>query len=106
MKNTKLRQYIQIKYKPSSDGTTGNRVGIASPGNTRWQSRVEQIEKQLTLRSTMTNYCIDHEWSQGMDEGVKGTINDINYWTDLCSLKGDIKKIFESMKMCQGLYIE
>ena len=106
MKNTKLRQYIQIHYKPSSDGTTGNRVGIASPGNTRWQSRVEQMQKQLTLKSTMQDFCIDRNWSQGMNTECSDLIHDIQYWTDLKSVQSDIEKIIESMNMCQGMYIE
>ena len=104
MKNTKMRQYNQIHYKPASDGTNGARVGIAAPGKTRWQSRSEQLQQQLTLRTTMQMFTIDPKWNQRLDMRMKDMINDVGHWEMVKGLQEDLDKFLHSITKCQGIY--
>ena len=57
MKNGKMREYLQVCHQKRSAGTD-TRLGVESPGHTRWSSRNDQLARQIQSAQSDNAYII------------------------------------------------
>ena len=98
MKNSKMAIFLQKQH--SED--VSNRVGVASPGDTRWHTRREQMEKQFDQKGTMVNMTMDDEWKQYIDSDIRSIVRDADHWDDVKNLLKDVTECSNAIKVSQG----
>ena len=102
MKNGKLREYLQGCYERRNEGGD-KRLGIESPGNTRWDARNGQIQKQIKLRGDLIAACVTEEWIRYIRDDVKAIILDAEHWKRLTNMKSEVLQFHISIKTLQGM---
>ena len=101
IKNNKMRQHIQKQVAGDSD----RRVGVADPGHTRWDSRYDQLKKQLQLRGPMRNSTEDEEWKSYFDDRQTNIIRDYGHWEKVVNMKDEIEVFHKSIKKLEGIFL-
>ena len=102
MKNGKVREYLQVCYEKRNEGGD-RRLGIDSPGNTRWDARNGQIQRQIDLRGDLIAACVTEEWIRYIRDDVKGIIMDTEHWKRLMDMKAEVLQFHIAIKTLQGM---
>ena len=102
MRNGKIREYLQDCHdKRNNDGDS--RQGIAAVGASRWSSRNDQINMQISLRPDLAAACIDNVWSRYIKPDVKSIILNIDHWNTVQVMQRDVTQFHISIKVMQGM---